>query len=252
MGWNAGARSTCDVAPSAPRRRPALGPHRPPSVRHHGVDHTSVNVAGPMASRPHPCAAVDRAAPCARRRGGHALRPTRWGTADQATWRACAPLDPPDAARTPPASHLLGRSSELPLRARRRRRPEIAGAPLCPPPLLKLKRSSGLYPHPLDPPVHVLWPAEPPARRHCGRRCRPPAPSPPTVAGAASCRTNPTKWPRVSSNPTLAAHSPESGRLSPPASLAPPPGTRLQSKILIGGACCKMTSAHLGPKVRVL
>jgi hypothetical protein len=44
----------------------------------------------------------------------------------------------------------------------------------CPPPLLEYKRHSSLHPNPLDPPVHVHWPAEPPARRHCDRRSRPP------------------------------------------------------------------------------
>jgi hypothetical protein len=72
--------------------------------------------------------------------------------------------------------------------------------------------TSSLHPHPLDPPVHVHWSADLSAHRHCGRRGRPPPPSPPTVAGATSCRTDPTKRPRVSSNPTLATHSPESGR----------------------------------------
>jgi hypothetical protein len=79
----------------------------------------------------------------------------------------------------------------------------------------------------LDPLVHTHWPTEPPARRHCGRRGRPPPPSPLTVAGAISHRTNQTKRLRVSPNPTLDAHSPESGHPSPPASLAPPPRTRL-------------------------
>jgi hypothetical protein len=176
-----------------PYRRPAPGPHRPPSVRRHGVDHASVNVAGATDSRSHARAAVDRVASCACRRSGHTPRPTRRGPADRATWRACAPLDLPDAPRSPPASHLLGRSSEPPLRVRRRRRSELAGATDCPPPLLEFKRRSGLQPHPLYPPVHVHWPADSPARRHCGRRGRPPPPSPPTVAAAASCRTNPTK-----------------------------------------------------------
>jgi hypothetical protein len=80
----------------------------------------------------------------------------------------------------------------------------------------------------LVPPVHVHWSAEPPARRHCGRRGRPPPSSPPTVAGAVSRRTDPTNRPRVSPNPTLAAYSLESGRPSLPAGLAPPPETSLQ------------------------
>jgi hypothetical protein len=148
MGWNAGARSARDVAPSAPRRYPALGPHHLPSVRRHGMDNVSVNVAGPTASCPHARTVVDRATPGACLRGGHAPRRMRRGLADRATWRACAPLDPPYAPLTPPASHLLGRSSKLPLRARRRRRPEVAGAPHCPPPLLEFKHRSGLHPHP--------------------------------------------------------------------------------------------------------
>jgi hypothetical protein len=41
-GSNAGARSARDLAPSAPRRLHAPGPHRPPSVRRHGEDHASV------------------------------------------------------------------------------------------------------------------------------------------------------------------------------------------------------------------
>jgi hypothetical protein len=53
-GWNAGMRTARDVAPSAP----ALGPHRPPSVHRHGVDHASAIVAGPTAS--HPCASRAR------------------------------------------------------------------------------------------------------------------------------------------------------------------------------------------------
>jgi hypothetical protein len=121
-GWSAGARSARDVAPSVPYRRPAPGPHRPPSVRRHGVDHASVNVAGATDSRSHARAAVDRVASCACRRSGHTPCPTRRGPADRATWRACAPLDLPDAPCSPPASHLLGRSSEPPLRVRRRRR----------------------------------------------------------------------------------------------------------------------------------
>jgi hypothetical protein len=52
MGWNVGVRSARDVAPSAPRRLRALGPHRLSSVRRHGMNHASVNVAGPTASRP--------------------------------------------------------------------------------------------------------------------------------------------------------------------------------------------------------
>jgi hypothetical protein len=80
----------------------------------------------------------------------------------------------------------------------------------------------------LDPPVHVHWPAYSPARRHCGRRGRPPPSSPPTVAGAVSGRTDPTNRPRVSPNPTLATHSLEFGRPSPPAGLAPSPGTSLR------------------------
>jgi hypothetical protein len=77
----------------------------------------------------------------------------------------------------------------------------------------------------LDPPVHVHWPAELPARRHCGRSGRPPPSSPPTVAGAVSDQADPTNRPRVSPNPTLAAHSLESVPPSPPASIAPPPRT---------------------------
>jgi hypothetical protein len=80
----------------------------------------------------------------------------------------------------------------------------------------------------LDPPVHVHWLADSPARRHCGRRGRPPPSSPPTVARVVSGRTDPTNPPRVNPNPTLAAHSPESGRPSLPAGLAPPPGTSLR------------------------
>jgi hypothetical protein len=80
----------------------------------------------------------------------------------------------------------------------------------------------------LDPPVHVHWPADSPARRHCGRRGRPPPSSPPTVARVVSGRNDPTNPPRVNPNPTLAAHSPESGRPSLPAGLAPPPGTSLR------------------------
>jgi hypothetical protein len=93
----------------------------------------------------------------------------------------------------PPPSYWLERNLEPPLRARRRRRSELAGAPHCPLPLLKFKCHSSLHPHPLDPPVHVHWPADSPARRHCDRRGRLPPPSPPTVVGSASSPTNPTK-----------------------------------------------------------
>jgi hypothetical protein len=76
--------------------------------------------------------------------------------------------------------------------------------------------------------VHAHWPDDSPAHRHCGRRGRPPLPSPPTVAGAVSRQANPANRLRVSPNPNLAAYSPESGRPSPPAGLASPPGTFLR------------------------
>jgi hypothetical protein len=106
--------------PSAPRRRHTLGPHRPLSVRHHGEDHASVIVAGPTALCP-------RTRTCALptallRRVPAVVRATRRGPAGQATRRACMPIGSPDAPHTPPSSHSLGRSSEPPLRARRRRR----------------------------------------------------------------------------------------------------------------------------------
>jgi hypothetical protein len=75
--------------------------------------------------------------------------------------------------------------------------------------------------------VHAHWSAEPPARRHCGRRGRPPPPSPTTIAEVVFRQANPANRLRVSPNPTLAACSPESGHPSPPASLAPPPRTQL-------------------------
>jgi hypothetical protein len=180
-GWNAGARSARDVAPSAPRKCRALGPHRLPSVRRHSVDHTSVIVPRPTASRPH-----------ARYRwSGCAVRPpSRWpraaqhagGPVGQATWRASAPVGPPNTPCTPPPSHSLRRSSEPPLRARRRRRSELAGAPHCRPPLLELEHHISLHPQTLDPPVHMHWLANPPACWHCGRSSRPP----PSLA--ADCR----------------------------------------------------------------
>jgi hypothetical protein len=80
----------------------------------------------------------------------------------------------------------------------------------------------------LDPPVHVHWSANPPTRRHCGRRGRPPPSSPPIVAGAVFGQADPTNRLRVSPNPTLAARSPESGPSSLPAGLAPPLGTSLR------------------------
>jgi hypothetical protein len=68
-------------------------------------------------------------------------------------------------------------------------------------PLLEFKHHISLHPHPLDPPVHVHWPADPPACPHCGRGGRPPPSSPPTVAGAVSCQADPTNRPRVSPTP---------------------------------------------------
>jgi hypothetical protein len=139
-----------------------------------------------------------------------------------------------------------GRSTERPRSARRRRRPKLASAPHRPPPLLESKRRSSLHPQPLDPPVHVHWPADPPAHRHCGRGGRPPPSSPPTVAEEISGQADPTNRPRVSPNPTLAAHSPQFGPSSPPADLAPPPGTSLRglqsfqgTKQKIRGSNCK-------------
>jgi hypothetical protein len=241
-GWNAGARSACDVAPTAPHRCRALGPHRPPSVRGHGVDHVSVIVAGPTALRL-----------CARRRCGHASRPTHRGPAGQATWRAVRPpsLWPRFAPNAPGPSwpsHLACMRANRParcpthssslafartqlratLRARCHRRSEHAGAPYCPPPLLEFKHHISLHPHPLDPPVHVHWPADPPACQHCGRSGRPPPSLSTDRRRSRSGRTDPTNRPRVSPNPTPAAHSPESSPSSPPAGLALPSGTSLQ------------------------
>jgi hypothetical protein len=54
--------------------------------------------------------------------------------------------------------------------------------PHGPPPLLEFKRRRSLHPHPLNPPVHVLWPVNSAARRHCGRCDRPPPPSSPTAS----------------------------------------------------------------------
>jgi hypothetical protein len=112
------------------------------------------------------------------------------------------------------------RSTSTPVGARRCAR--------CLLPLLEYMRHSSLHPHPLDPPVHVHWSAEPLARRHCGRRGRPPPSSPPTVAEVVPRRTEPTNRPRVGPNPTLAAYSPKSGRPSPSAGLAPPLRTSLR------------------------
>jgi hypothetical protein len=151
----------------------------------------------------------------------------RRGPAGQASWRACAPIGPPVTPRAPPPSHSPGRITEPPRSARRRCRPKLAGAPHCPPSHLEPKLHISLHPHPLDPPVRVHWPADPPGRWHCDRSGRPPPSSPPTVAGVVSGPTDPTNRPRVSPNPTLAAHSPESGPPSSPAGLAPPPGTTL-------------------------
>jgi hypothetical protein len=232
-GWDARARSVRDVVPSAPRRRHATDPHRLPSVRCHDEDHASVFVgrahglapACPHTRTPHargrcrwPSRAVRALSPRPR------TMPTRPGPADRATWHACVPLGPPNTPRTPPPSHFLGRRTAPLLRVRRRRGAELASAPCGPPPLLEFKRRRRLHPHPLNPPVHVLWPVDSPAHLHCGR---PLPPSPPAVVGAVSRRSNPTKRPRVSPNPTLDVHSPESGHPSPPASLAPPLGTRL-------------------------
>jgi hypothetical protein len=113
-------------------------------------------------------------------------------------------------------------------RTRHRRRLELAGAPLGSPPLLEFECRGSLHLHPLDTPVHAHWPVDLPALRHCSRRSRPPPPSPPTVAGAVFRLTNPANRLRVSPNPTLAAYSPEPGRPSPLAGLAPPPGTSLR------------------------
>jgi hypothetical protein len=131
-----------DVTPSAP----ALGPHRPPSVHRHGMDHTSAIVAGPTASRPH----APRALPLAEPRrsaavAGHAPRPVRRGPAGRASWRACAPIGLPDAPYAPRPLHSPGRSTEPPRSARRRRRPKLVGAPHCPPPLLKPKLHISLH-----------------------------------------------------------------------------------------------------------
>jgi hypothetical protein len=71
----------------------------------------------------------------------------------------------------------------------------------------------------LYPPVHVHWPAKPPARRHCGCSGRPVPSSSQTDAGAVSGQADSTNRTRVSPNPTLAAHSPESGPPLPPASI---------------------------------
>jgi hypothetical protein len=128
----------------------------------------------------------------------------------------------------PPPSHTLGRSSEPPYRIRRRRRPKLVCAPHRPPPVLEFKHHISLHRHPLDPPVHVHWPADSPACRHCGRSGRPPPSTPPAVAGVVSGQADPTNRSGVSPNPTLAAHSPESGPSSQPAGLAPPPGTSLR------------------------
>jgi hypothetical protein len=112
-------------------------------------------------------------------------------------------------------------------RARHCRRSELAGAPLGPSPPREFEHHESLHLHPWNTPVHAHWLDDSPARRHCGRRGRPPPPSPPTVAGAVSRQANPANRLRVSPNPTLAAYSPESGRPSLPAGLAPPPGTFL-------------------------
>jgi hypothetical protein len=80
----------------------------------------------------------------------------------------------------------------------------------------------------LDPLVHAHWPVDPPARRHYGHRGWPPPSSPPAIAGAISGQADPANRPRVSQNPTLAAHTPESGPPSSPAGFAPPPGTSLR------------------------
>jgi hypothetical protein len=108
------------------------------------------------------------------------------------------------------------------------RRPKLAGALHLPPPLLESKHHTSLHPHPLDPPVHAHWPTDPPTRRHCGHRGRPPPSSPPAITGTVSGQADPANRPRVSQNPTLAAHMPESGPPSPPVGLAPPRGTSLQ------------------------
>jgi hypothetical protein len=80
----------------------------------------------------------------------------------------------------------------------------------------------------LDHPVHVHWPVDLPARQHYSRSGRPPPSSPPAIVGVVFGQADPTNRPRVSPNPTLAAHSPESGPSSPLAGIAPPPGTSLQ------------------------
>jgi hypothetical protein len=103
-------------------------------------------------------------------------------------------LQPPCVRHAPrPPSHSPGRSSEPPHRARRRHRPKLAGVLRLPPPLLKSKHHTSPHPHPLHPPVHMQWPTNPPARRHCGHCGRPPPSSPPAVTGAVSGQTDPAK-----------------------------------------------------------
>jgi hypothetical protein len=179
------------------------------------MDHASSIMVGPTAKHTH-------APHTLRHWPGRAVRlpslATRRGPAGRARWRACATIAPPRQSSRPSSlAFAQGTTQSPPLRP-----PSpsdgVAGAPHLPLPLLEYKHAPSLHSHPVSAPVHAHCPSDPPAHRNRRRRDGPAPFSPPATTGLVSGQIDDTNRSRVSPIPPLAAWTPESGLLPPPAS----------------------------------